>query len=89
MTKSSVVEILGYVAASLTTGSFIPGVINVWKMKPRPATSISLAMYIVISLGVAGWFIYGVLVWKYPIMVANFITFWLTVSILYYKKVYG
>ncbi len=87
--KEKQIELLGYLAAILTTASFIPGVIAVWHMKPAPAMAISSLMYIILSLGIAGWFIYGVLIKSRPVIIANGVTFVLTLSILFYKFIYG
>lgn len=46
-------EKLGFCAGFLTTVSFAPQVYTVWKMRPLPAISVSLLMYLVISVGIA------------------------------------
>ncbi|MEK9194298.1 MAG: SemiSWEET transporter [Patescibacteria group bacterium] len=83
------VEFLGFVSGALATFAFVPQVIRVWKMKPAPATAISLPMYAVFCLGVLGWLFYGILIGSLPVMVWNIITFMLALSVLLYKKIYG
>ena len=48
-------------------------------------SGISLAMYSVFTLGIAGWLVYGLLLQAWPIVVANVITFVLSASILVMK----
>ncbi len=80
---------LGYLAATFTTGSFIPGVIAVWRMHPQPAPAISTLMYVVISIGMSGWLFYGILTKAKPVIIANAIALPLTLSLVLYKYLYG
>jgi MtN3 and saliva related transmembrane protein len=76
-------QALGFLAAVLTTVSFVPQVIYCWKT--RDTRSISLGMYACFSLGVLLWLIYGLLVAQWPVVFANAITLVLALSILYLK----
>ncbi|ACT57992.1 SemiSWEET transporter [Hirschia baltica] len=76
-------EIIGLIAASLTTGSFLPQAILA--LKTRNTDGISLAMYALFTLGVALWFVYGLMVISLPVIIANLITFLLAASILTMK----
>ncbi len=76
-------EILGLIAATLTTGSFLPQAILA--IKTRNTDGISLAMYALFTSGVALWFVYGILVVSWPVIIANFITFLLAACILTLK----
>ena len=63
---------LGYVAAFLTTASFVP---QAWlTFKTRDVRGISLGMYSTFTLGVALWLLYGVLIQAWPVVIANAIT---------------
>lgn len=53
---------IGFFAAILTTISFLPQVVKVWQS--RSAKDVSLVMYLLFSLGVSLWLIYGVLMHK-------------------------
>jgi MtN3 and saliva related transmembrane protein len=76
-------ELIGYVAAFLTTCSFVP---QAWHtFRTRDVSGISLAMYSVFVCGVAMWLAYGVLLNEWPIVVANTITLALAVCILAMK----
>jgi MtN3 and saliva related transmembrane protein len=76
-------EILGYVAAVCTTVSFVPQVWKIWK--ERTARDISLAAFLIFSSGVFAWFIYGLLLGVWPIILCNFITWVLSLIVIYFK----
>lgn len=76
-------EIIGIIAATLTTLCFVPQVIQV--LKTRDTKGISLAMYITFVLGVSMWCVYGILIGKWPVIIANIVTFCLASIILYIK----
>lgn len=77
------VELLGYCAAFLTTIAFLPQVIRSWKT--RDLSGISLGMYSLFTSGVGLWLIYGLIIEKWPLILANAITFLLSLSILMLK----
>lgn len=83
------VEILGLCSGICTTSAFIPQVFTVWSMKPLPAASNSLHMYIFFTVGVIGWALYGFKIRSQSIIIMNSITALLALSILVYKCVYG
>ena len=64
-------EVLGYVAAFLTTVAFIPQALHT--VKTRNTEAISLGMYSTFTLGVVCWFGYGVYRQDIAIMIANII----------------
>lgn len=76
-------EIIGYVAATLTTASFLPQAILT--IKTKDTESLSLSMYSMFTLGVLCWLIYGVCIADEAIIFANAITFVLAASILSFK----
>ena len=79
----TLVDGLGYAAATLTTASFLP---QAWlTFRSRDVSGISLAMYSVFTLGIAGWLVYGLMLQAWPIVAANVITFGLSASILAMK----
>lgn len=83
----SIIDWLGGTAATLTTLSFIPQVIQVWRS--HHPKDISLGMYSIFTAGVAIWFAYGVLIGSWPIMIANGITVFLAGSVLLMKLRFG
>ena len=80
-------ELLGLVAGSLTTISFVPQVLKVWRS--RSAADISLAMFLLFTVGVLLWGVYGVLIGSLAVIVANAVTFVLTVGIIAMKLRWG
>ncbi|MCA2811257.1 MAG: SemiSWEET transporter [Microcystis sp. M090S1] len=82
----NIIELIGIVAGILTTVSFLPQVMKTWRY--RSAKDLSLTMFICFCLGVFLWLIYGIYVSSKPIIVANFVTFILAGTILYFKIKY-
>ena len=81
------IDVIGSVAAVLTTASFIP---QAWhSFKTRDVSGISLSMYSAFTLGVALWLLYGVLLQSWPLMIANSITLVLAAAILGMKLRFG
>jgi MtN3 and saliva related transmembrane protein len=74
------IDALGYVAATLTTTSFVP---QAWHtFRTRDVSGISLAMYSVFTLGIVLWLVYGLFLEAWPIVIANLVTFALAAAIL-------
>lgn len=76
-------EIIGFIAAILTTIAFIPQAYHSWHT--RDLSGISLPMYSLFSTGVLFWLIYGVMIGSWPIMIANTITLILASVVLCLK----
>jgi MtN3 and saliva related transmembrane protein len=76
-------EMIGYLAATLTTASFLPQAILT--IRTRDTESLSLGMYSLFTLGVLCWLIYGVYISNKAIIFANAITLALSASILSFK----
>ena len=79
-------DLIGTLAACLTTASFVP---QAWlSFKTRDVSGISLGMYSAFTVGVALWLAYGLLLGSWPMMIANTITLVLAVMILGMKLRY-
>ncbi|MGY8964536.1 MAG: SemiSWEET family sugar transporter [Flavobacteriales bacterium] len=76
-------EWMGWIAALLTTISFVPQAIKV--IQSRSTEAISLWMYILFTLGIAAWLAYGIHLNDMPMMIANVITLSLAIVILTVK----
>lgn len=76
-------EFLGYTAAILSAGSFLPQVFKIWKF--RSVKDISLAMYIIYGASVVLWLIYGIIIASAPIIFAEIITLILIATIISMK----
>lgn len=79
-------DLIGYLAASLTTLSFLP---QAWHtFRTRDVSGISLGMYGAFTLGVALWLTYGLLLGAWPLIAANAVTLALAGAILAMKLRY-
>ncbi len=77
------IDLIGYVAAILTTASFVP---QAWHtFTTRDVSGISLGMYSAFTAGIACWLAYGWLLGAWPIVIANTITLALASAILFMK----
>lgn len=77
---------VGWIAAALTTLSFLPQAIKT--VKDKNTSGISLGMYSMFTAGVFLWLVYGLIVGDFPIILANFITFIFAAIILAMKLKY-
>ncbi|MBF2005030.1 SemiSWEET family sugar transporter [Chlorogloeopsis fritschii PCC 9212] len=80
------ITILGLVAATLTTFSFLPQMIKTWQTKS--AKDVSYAMLISFNIGVFLWLLYGFYLSALPIILANGTTLFFNIIILYLKIKY-
>lgn len=74
---------IGYLAAICTTIAFIPQAIKVYKSKHTK--DISMGMFLLMNAGLIFWLIYGVIIFSYPIILANAITIIFALYILFMK----
>jgi MtN3 and saliva related transmembrane protein len=77
------IVLVGYIAGTLTTLSFVPQVARAWKL--RETRDLSLAMLLFFAAGVLLWTLYGVWTGSMPIILANLITFILILILLWMK----
>ena len=77
------VNILGTLAGTLTTVAFVPQVLKTWRS--RSAKDISTGMFLIFTLGVLMWLVYGLFIHSWPIIIANAITLVLASAILAMK----
>jgi MtN3 and saliva related transmembrane protein len=78
-----IVTVIGFTAGALTTIAFWPQLRRTWTT--RSADDVSLAMLLTFTTGVLLWFLYGLFVHSWPIIVTNVVTFFLTAAILILK----
>ncbi|WP_147651616.1 SemiSWEET transporter [Vulcaniibacterium gelatinicum] len=79
-------EWTGYIAATLTTLAFVPQAIKT--IRSRDTHSISLLMYVVFTVGIGFWLLYGISLGSIPMIVSNVVTFALSATILGMKLRY-
>lgn len=80
-------DIIGSIAATLTTIAFLPQAIQV--IKTKSTRDISLVMYVVFTAGVAFWLTYGILLGAVPIIIGNVVTLFLALIVLVMKLKHG
>ena len=78
-----IMNIIGIAAGTLTTASFVPQVIKIWKTKS--SKDVSLGMFFVLAAGVGLWIVYGVMARALPVILANSVTLVLAAVILALK----
>ncbi|MEW6115690.1 MAG: SemiSWEET transporter [Nitrospirota bacterium] len=80
------ITLIGLLAATLTTASFIPQVVKTWKLKETK--DLSFWMLLLFSVGIFLWLLYGVFIKDLPVILANLVTFVLVMIILFFKLKY-
>ena len=83
----TVAEPLGFLAGALVTGSIVPQIIRVFKLKS--AREISIVFTTLLLLGVISWFAYGIWLKLIAVVVWNAIGAVLAAILLYAKLKYG
>jgi MtN3 and saliva related transmembrane protein len=80
-------EWVGFVAAALTTFSFIPQAIRT--IRTKETHGISLGMYVMFTVGIAFWLVYGLVLMSWPMILSNVVTLMLSGTILALNIRYG
>ncbi|NOS80162.1 MAG: hypothetical protein E8D46_14735 [Nitrospira sp.] len=80
------IDLLGFAAGTLTTCAFWPQLQKTWVSKS--AGDVSMGMLTIFSAGVCLWFLYGLVLQSWPIILTNFITLIMTGAILVLKLRY-
>jgi MtN3 and saliva related transmembrane protein len=80
------VEHVGYAAAFCTTTAFVPQLTRV--IRTRSARDISLPTFLLFSVGVFLWLLYGLYTGSKPVIASNSVTLVLSLSILILKLRY-
>jgi MtN3 and saliva related transmembrane protein len=76
------ITILSFIAATFTTLSFLPQTIKV--IKTKNTSGISFSMYLMFTIGVFLWLIYGIVANQPAVALANGITLIFALIILKY-----
>jgi MtN3 and saliva related transmembrane protein len=79
-----IIDIVGFAAAVLSTGAFLPQAIHV--IRSRDTRAISLLMYSMAMVGAALWASYGFMNMQWPIIIANVVAF-VFISTIFVMKV--
>ena len=77
------IEILGLVAGTITSVTFLPQVVKIWQTKS--AKDLSLMMLLLLMLGVVLWLIYGLVIMSAAIIYTNSMVLTMSLIMLYFK----
>ncbi len=82
------ITIIGFMAGTITTIGFFPQVIKA--LKTKNTTDVAIFMPIFLSIGIFLWFIYGILINDWPVIIANVISLianvWLIILKIRYSQ---
>jgi MtN3 and saliva related transmembrane protein len=81
------VTIIGLIAATCTTCSFLPQVIKI--LQSKRTNDVSLLMYAILTTGLVLWLIYGLILKDIPLIVANSVSLTLSLCVLVLKIKHG
>jgi len=82
----SIIDCLGLIAGGLSTGSLVPQLIRIIKIKSTK--DISLEMFLISFLGLVCWLAFGILIKSIPIIVSNVLSISMVITIILYKLKY-
>jgi MtN3 and saliva related transmembrane protein len=77
------IQILGMVAGTITSITFLPQVIKIWQTKS--AKDLSLMMLLLLIFGVLLWLAYGIIVMDAAIIYTNSMVLTMSLILLYFK----
>ncbi|MBV5306572.1 MAG: SemiSWEET family sugar transporter [Desulfobulbaceae bacterium] len=81
------ITIIGLIAATCTTCSFLPQVIKI--LQSKRTNDVSLLMYAILTTGLFLWLIYGLILKDIPLIVANSVSLALSLCVLVLKIKHG
>ncbi|MEO7049151.1 MAG: SemiSWEET transporter [Ferruginibacter sp.] len=79
----SSLQLLGLAAGTITSITFLPQVIQIWKTKS--AKDISMFMLVLLMIGVSMWLTYGILVMDAAIIYTNSMVLTMSLIMLFFK----
>lgn len=79
--------LVGFLAGTLTTLAFVPQVLHSFKTKS--VEGMSWAMLITFTAGVMLWFVYGLYLVSWPMIIANAVTLCLQIPLIAMKVRYA
>ncbi|MBP6023649.1 SemiSWEET transporter [Ferruginibacter sp.] len=79
----SATQILGLAAGTITSITFLPQVIQIWKTKS--AKDLSMPMLLLLILGVSMWLTYGLIVMDAAIIYTNSMVLTMSFIMVYFK----
>lgn len=83
----SLIQAIGFAAAICTSAAYLPQVLRVWRT--RRTEDISLGMFLVMTVGLLCWLVYGIAIHDWPIILCNGLALVMTTIILAFKLKHG
>jgi MtN3 and saliva related transmembrane protein len=81
--KMNAIQLLGLAAGTITSITFLPQVIQIWKTKS--VKDLSMQMLLLLILGVTMWLTYGILVKDAAIIYTNSMVLTMSLVMMYFK----
>lgn len=76
-------EIIGYIGGVMSSISFLPQVIKIWKTKS--AEDLSMLTLIFLTSNITLWLTYGILINSTPLWLTNAIVLAMVLCLIYFK----
>lgn len=80
------VKIIGFLAAAISTATFLPQLYKVWRRKS--ADSLSFSMLLMYNISSLCWLTYGILIKSLPVILCNSITLLIGFVLIWLKYFY-
>lgn len=84
---STFFTLIGFAAGIFTTAAFLPQVFHIYRCKS--AAQLSWTMLVIFNLGLVLWFVYGIYLNSWPMILANAFTLFLQAFIIGMKIRYA
>jgi MtN3 and saliva related transmembrane protein len=81
------IKILGLIAGTISSITFLPQVVKIWKTKS--AKDLSAPMLFLLILGVSMWLAYGIFLKDVPIIYTNSMVLFMSFIMLFFKFKYN
>jgi MtN3 and saliva related transmembrane protein len=87
MPRAELFNVIGYVAATLTTFCFLPQLVHTFRTKS--VGDLHVWSLILFDIGLMFWLVYGIYLHSWPMILANSITLIFQLALLMLKFRYG
>lgn len=86
MSSSTSAQVVGLIAGTITTASFLPQLLRVYRTKC--AKDLSWPYLFLFTVGISFWLAYGLMTHDLPVILANSVTLVLIIAIMLLKWKY-
>jgi MtN3 and saliva related transmembrane protein len=84
--SSAAAQVVGLIAGTITTASFLPQLVRVYRLKS--AKDLSWPYLFMFTIGISFWLAYGLMTNDLPVILANSVTLILIIAIMLLKWKY-